>query len=149
MQPTSAKYVVAFGYSQTFRLTAEEAQAMVIAREKGAAVVKFGDRVFGTNFTWIVPAFEIDQDRLSIEELEVAEKVGHWLARPAHELNFSPEAALRYSKGLVKRVGSGQVKRLLDQHGNGAYPSAKRFLAEAKEATGGKGQTMATPLLTG
>ena len=140
--PISGEYVVAFGYSQTFRVTAEEAQALVTARENGAAVVKFGDRVFATNFTWIVPAAEIDQERLSVEELQTAETVGKWLAQPAHDMAWGPEAAMRYSKRLVLRLGSGRVRQLLNLHGNGPYPSAKRFLSEAKEATGTMASTM-------
>lgn len=133
-QQTSAeKYVVAYGYSQTFYLTEKEAQALVAAREQEAKIVKFQNRVFSTNFTWIVPVSEVESDRLDEKELEMAEMVGKWLARPVHDLDFTPESAMRYAKKLVKRIGCGQVKRLWDVYANGAYPSAKKFLMEAKE----------------
>lgn len=63
-QPTS-NYTVAYGYSQSFQLTEVEAKALVRAAEEGAKICKFKDRVFSTNFSWLVPNSELEQVELS------------------------------------------------------------------------------------
>lgn len=134
MQPIlDKKYRVAYGYQQTFDLTEIEAQALTKAKEQGLDMAKFSDRVFSTNFTWLVPVSEVEYERLDEDELKMAEMVGKWLAKPVHDLDFTDESAMRYSKKLVKRIGVGLTKKLWDNYADCNYPSAKRFLTEAKE----------------
>ncbi len=142
-QMSDKSYVVAYGYDQTFDLTENEAEALIAAREKGLSAIRLNRGSLSTAYSWVMPKWEVESERLNEEELKLAEMVGEWLARPVHDLDFTAKSAMRYSKKLVKRVGYGQTKRLWDFYANGAYPSAKKFLMEAKEIS--SIQTMALP----
>lgn len=126
-------YTIAYGYNQTFELSEKEAVAMIKAREQKAEIVKFGDKVLSTNFSWLVPSDQINPDRLSLEELHIVEKVSEWLSRDVHGLDFTKKTAMEYAKKTVKRIGSGQMIRLYNEYANGAYPNARRFLSEISQ----------------
>lgn len=134
-QPRAFDYVVAYGYSQQFKLTKEQAQHLIRATEQGAKVVKFDNLVLSTNFSWIAPVELVDKKELDSKELALCEGIAEWLSRDANELSWSFEGALDYSKKLMKRVGYGEVRELWDIYANGAYPSVKRFLMEAKQVS--------------
>lgn len=134
-QMSDKTYIVAYGYDQTFNLTENEAEALITAREKGLSAIRLSRGSLSTAYSWVMPKWEVESERLNEEELKMAEMVGKWLARPVHDLDFTPESAMRYAKKTVKKIGCGQVKKLWDVYANGAYPSAKKFLMEARETS--------------
>src|SRR3990167_2253707 len=98
------RYVVAYGYAQTFELTEQEASQLVVARESGAKIVKFDDRVLSVDFTWLVPQEEVEGIELDSGQLKLCENVAEWLSRDTNGLDWSYEPALDYSKKLMKRI---------------------------------------------
>jgi len=64
-QTSDKYYIIAFGSSQTFYVTQEEAKAIVGAKEQGKQIVKFRNRVFSTNFFWLLPENELEPHALS------------------------------------------------------------------------------------
>ena len=129
------RYVVAYGYAQTFELTEREASQLVVARESGAKIVKFDDRVLSVDFTWLVPQEEVEGIELDSGQLKLCENVAEWLSRDTNGLDWSYEPALDYSKKLMKRIGHDEVKKLWNDYANGVYPSPKKFLTEAKQTS--------------
>jgi len=132
-QHTSDNYIVAYGYQDKFELTEREAQELVRAAEEGAKLVKFSNRAFSTNFTWILPKGETQQQDLNSQEMLLAEKISEWLSRPINELDWSDQQSLSYAIKLIKRVGYSETKYLWDRDANGAYPSVKKFIMNAKQ----------------
>ena len=137
MQPILDKkgklYIVAYGYEDKFELTEQEAQKLIEAVEKGLKLIKFSNRVFSTNFSWIMPKEETRTINLNSRELELCEKIAEWLSRPINEMEWSYEQALSYSKKIMARIGLGEVEKLWKLDANGAYPSVKQFLIDAKQ----------------
>jgi len=126
-------FVVAYGYQQTFELSEEEASQLVKAREGGAKIIKFNDRVLSVDFTWLVPKEELKQFEFDSVCLKLCENVAEWLSRDVNGLDWNYEGALKYSKKLMGRIGHGETKRLWDEFANGYIPSVKKFMSVAKQ----------------
>ena len=131
-EPDKKNWIVCY-YGQTFALTDSQRVALLKARADGLDMVQIDELTLSTTFSWVAPVYEVEAERLSIEEVEWIKRVAKWLAKPVHDLGWDYEMASRYAKKLVKRVGAGQTKELWDKYAEGAYPSARKFLSEAKQ----------------
>lgn len=129
----TSEHVVAYGYNQRFYLTAAQAQALVAATEDGKKIVKFKDKVLSTNYSWIAPIEQVEKVDLNSKELAVAEQIAEWISRPVNNSDMSYLEALNYSKKLVKTQGIDKTNKLWNLYANGAYPSVKKFMIEAKQ----------------
>lgn len=147
MTPQESRgYVVAYGYTDKFEISEKEAQALVTAKENDLKVVKFGDKVLSTNFTWIMPKDQVSGFNITGKQLLFAEQVAEWISRPVHEIDFDYDAALSYAKKIVSK-NEFEVRMLWDKHAESAYPSVKKFLSEAKEIEPQSSETFSTKLL--
>lgn len=127
-------YIVAYGYSQQFKLTTQQAKDLIKATEKGSKIVRFDDLVLSTNYSWIAPQELTNVKELDSSELGFCEELAEWLSRDANELGWSLKSALDYSKKLYNRIGKDEVYRLWNDYALGSYPNVKRFLMEAKQS---------------
>ena len=53
MTQLTSDYIVAYGYSQQFKLTKAQAGHLIKATEEGAKIVKFDNLILSTNYSWI------------------------------------------------------------------------------------------------
>lgn len=133
MQPSN--YTVCYGYKDKFELTVGEAQQLIKAAEAGAKIVKFSDRVLSTSFTWLVPSTQTKTRELTSKEVGLVETIAEWLSRDVHNLNMNYQSCYSFAKRLVT-ANAEEAKSLYDHWANGAYPNARKFLTEGKQAMG-------------
>lgn len=129
------KYIVAYSYQDKFEIDEKEAAALITAKEQNMAGIRSGDKYLTTNFMWIMSKEEVEPVELDSAGLKLCENVADWLSRDVHELSWNYQSALDYSKKLMRRIGHQEVKKLWNTYANGSYPSAKKFLMEAKQAS--------------
>lgn len=128
-------YVVAYSYQDKFDLEEKEATALIAAKEQGMSGIRSGDKYLSTNFMWIMPKEETQTIELNSDELKLCEQIAEWLSRDINGLEWSTNSALKYSKKLIKRIGYDKVADLWHTYANGAYPSVRKFLNEAKQTS--------------
>jgi|GEM_PF-3392612 len=124
-------------YGEKIYLTDKQHQAFLDGLRRNLSVIQIDDLTLTNKFTYICHKSELEADRLNEEEYDWAVKIGKWLSRPVHNLDFNPSQAFRYGKKLVKRIGVAQVIDLWEKYADGAYPSAIKFMAAAKEIESG------------
>lgn len=131
-----AEWVVCY-YGEKIYLTDIQHKAFLDGLRRNLSVIQIDDLTLTNKFTYICHKSELEADRLNEEEYDWAVKIGKWLARPVHNLDFNSSQAFRYGKKLVIRIGVAQVIDLWKKYADGAYPSAIKFMAEAKEIESG------------
>lgn len=127
-----AEWIVCY-YGEKIYLNGDQYKALINGLQRKLSIIRIDDLVLTDKFTYICHKSEIEADRLNEEEMDWAIKIGKWLSRPVHNLDFTPSQAFRYGKKLVKRIGVAQVIDLWKKYADSAYTSAIKFMAEAKE----------------
>ena len=125
-------------FGEKIYLTNVQYLAFLDGLKRRRSIIRIDDMVLSDKFTYIVHRSELEADRLNDEEFGWAMKLAEWISRPVHNLDIDRKGAERYSKKLVKRIGTAQVKILWKKYANGANPSVRKFMAEAKEISLGE-----------
>lgn len=129
----SDSYIVAYSFTDKFEIPAKVAEALMIAKEKGAGGVRHSNQFYASSFMWIQPKDRTTFKSLTLKQLKFAGEIADWLARPIHELGWSEAQAVDYSMKLVRRCHYDAIRDIWKRWAVGSYPSAKKFLMEAKQ----------------
>lgn len=130
---SSDSYIVAYSYSDKFEIPGKVAAALMKAKDQKLSGVKFGDQYYSTSFMWIQPKERTMLKSLGDAEMKLAMKMAIWLGDPVHELDWSYQQAHDYSLKLMRRCALDDVMKIWKIYAAGAYPSARKFLIEAKQ----------------
>lgn len=141
-------YIVAYSSQDRFEIPEKVALALKHAKQTSAGGVDFEDNYYSSHFLWIRPKDQTNLRALSAKQLKLAGEMAVWLSDPIHELDWSEAQAVSYSMNLVRRCALDDIKPIWKQWAMGAYPSAKKFLMEAKQLENAPTEGLDLPALS-
>lgn len=134
IKPT--EWIVCY-YGEKIYLTNDQHKAFLDGLRKKLSVIQIDDLTLTDKFTFMVHKSELEADRLNDEEYQWSTRIAEWISRPVNNSNMDQKTAERYSKKLIKRIGTARIKQLWKNYAQSACPSVFKFMAEAKESTQG------------